>query len=44
VIQRSNAQIDSFPKIEIEGLERKELLQELQQVLDGQVTEKSADT
>jgi 1-acyl-sn-glycerol-3-phosphate acyltransferase len=44
VFLRSTAQIDSFPTIEIKDRERKELLQELQEVLDGQVAEKSADT
>jgi 1-acyl-sn-glycerol-3-phosphate acyltransferase len=36
VMLRSNAQIRSFPRLSVEGLGRRELLQELQAVLDGQ--------
>jgi 1-acyl-sn-glycerol-3-phosphate acyltransferase len=35
VVQRSNAQIDSFPKVEVEGRGRKEVLEELQRVIES---------
>lgn len=35
VVQRSNAKIDSFPKVEVEGRDRKEVLEELQRVIES---------
>ena len=37
VALRSSAQIDSFPKIKVEGRERKEVLEELQQILEKSI-------
>ena len=42
VFLRSSAQIDSFPIVEVEGCDRKEVLQKLQQVLDGAATCRSS--
>ena len=42
VFLRSSAQIDSFPIVEVEGRDRKEVLKELQQILDSAATCRSS--
>jgi 1-acyl-sn-glycerol-3-phosphate acyltransferase len=42
VFMRSSAQINTFPKMNVDGLERKELLEELQQILEAATTCRSS--